>query len=128
MIVPSQLMPEKPVPILSMTPSRTDDMTTSAKTPSMRSVSVNVDRSLCAQSSTRPPLTISQPRASRAPTERCRARAGCAAAGESEAPTHSYRSASMGDRREAFHAGNRANTKPKTPASRYADTKLFASM
>ena len=46
MTVPSQLIPEKPMAILSMTPSMTDDITTSAKTPSMRSVSVRVERSL----------------------------------------------------------------------------------
>ena len=91
MTVPSQLMPEKPVAILSMTPSMTEVMTTSAKTPSIRSVSVSVERSLCAQSSTSPPLTISQPRASlraertgggRAPDPRRRRP-------EAEAPTHS---------------------------------------
>src|SRR5271169_27508 len=68
--VPSQLIPEKPVVTLSRTPSSTDVMTTSAKTPSMRSVSVRIERSLCAQSSIRPPVTTSQIRASRAPGER----------------------------------------------------------
>ena len=70
MTVPSQLMPEKPIAILSMIPSMTEVITTSAKTPSASSVSVSVERSLCAQSSTRPPLTISQPRESLAPIER----------------------------------------------------------
>src|SRR6266545_2599761 len=71
--VPSQLIPEKPIAILSMTPSRTDVMTTSAKTPSMRSVSVRIERSLCAQSSTNPPTTTSQTMPSRAPQGRRRA-------------------------------------------------------
>src|SRR5271169_155028 len=68
--VPSQLIPEKPVVTLSRTPSSTDVMTTSAKTPSMRSVSVRIERSLCAQSSIRPPVTTSQMRESRAASER----------------------------------------------------------
>src|SRR5262245_55903945 len=72
MTVPSQLMPEKPIAILSITPSMTEVMTTSAKTPSIRSVNVRVERSLWAQSSMRPPLTISQPSASFAPKERRR--------------------------------------------------------
>src|SRR5664280_2210030 len=70
--VPSQLIPEKPVVTLSRIPSSTDVMMTSAKTPSMRSVSVRIERSLWAQSSIRPPVTISQMRASRAPSERRR--------------------------------------------------------
>ena len=69
MTVPSQLMPEKPVPILSMTPSMTELITTSAKTPSIRSVSVSVERSLWAQSSTKPPLMISQASESFAPKD-----------------------------------------------------------
>src|ERR1039457_3326502 len=70
--VPSQLIPEKPVVTLSRIPSSTDVMMTSAKTPSMRSVSVRIERSLWAQSSIRPPVTTSQMRASRAPSERRR--------------------------------------------------------
>src|SRR5207247_10873196 len=58
------------VAILSITPSMTEVMTTSAKTPSIRSVRVNDERSLCAQSSTSPPLTISQLRATFAPSGR----------------------------------------------------------
>src|SRR5262249_3393035 len=50
-------------------------MTTRAKTPSIRRVRVKVERSLWAQSSTRPPLMISHPRESRAPNERWRGRA-----------------------------------------------------
>ena len=53
--VPSQAIPSNPVPTLSRTPSSTDVSTTSAKTPSMSSVSVRADRSLCDHSSTRPP-------------------------------------------------------------------------
>src|SRR5262245_24929901 len=85
MIVPSQLIPENPIAILSTTPSRTELITTSAKTPSIRSVSVSVERSLCAHSSTNPPLTISQPSDSLAPTERrrCSRRRGAAEAGAS---------------------------------------------
>ena len=48
--VPSQLMPAKPVVTLSITPSRTDVITTSTKTPSINSVSVSVERSLWAHS------------------------------------------------------------------------------
>src|SRR5215471_16665181 len=75
--VPSQLMPEKPIAILSMTPSMTEVMTTSAKTPSIRRVSVRVERSLWAQSSTRPPLMISQPSASFAGNDRRRGGLAC---------------------------------------------------
>ncbi len=39
--VPSQLMPAKPVETLSMTPSSTEIITTSAKTPSINSVRVS---------------------------------------------------------------------------------------
>jgi len=57
--VPSQLIPANPVAMRSMTPSKTEVITTSAKTPSMRSVRVSVERSLCAQSSTNPPRITS---------------------------------------------------------------------
>src|SRR5262249_31607833 len=87
MTVPSQLIPEKPIAILSITPSMTEVMTTSAKTPSIRSVSVRVERSLCAHSSIRPPLMISQPSASLAVNDSRRGgRArGTAAAGSESA-------------------------------------------
>src|SRR6202035_275135 len=70
--VPSQLMPAKPVDTLSCTPSSTEVITTSAKTPSMRSVRVRIERSLCAQSAIRPPLTTSHTRAARTPRLRRR--------------------------------------------------------
>ena len=60
--VPSQAMPSNPVPTLSRTPSSTDVSTTSAKTPSMSSVRVSIERSLCAHSSTSPPVTTSNTR------------------------------------------------------------------
>src|SRR6266540_5614526 len=67
--VPSQLMPEKPVVTLSITPSRTDVITTSTKTPSISSVSVSVERSLWAHSSRSPPRTTSRYKARRVPVE-----------------------------------------------------------
>src|ERR1700728_90923 len=63
-MVPSQLRPAKPVETLSMMPSRTEDMTTRAKTPRVRRLRVSSERSLCAHSSTRPPVTTSTPRLS----------------------------------------------------------------
>src|SRR5262245_22972619 len=69
-------MPAKPVEILSCTPSSTDTMTTSANTPSMRRVNVRSERSLCAHSSIKPPVMTSQTRASRAPSDLRRGRAG----------------------------------------------------
>src|SRR5215208_1767388 len=65
--VPSQLMPAKPVETLSLTPSSTEVMTTRAKTPSISKVNVRIERSLCAHSSIRPPVTTSQTRAARVP-------------------------------------------------------------
>ena len=62
--MPSQLMPANPVATLSLTPSSTEVITTSAKTPSISRVRVRIERSLCAQSSIRPPVTTSQTRAS----------------------------------------------------------------
>src|SRR5260221_900710 len=67
--VPSQAIPSNPVPTLSRTPSSTDVSTTSAKTPSMSRVSVSADRSLCDHNSTRPPVTTSTMRFTRAPQE-----------------------------------------------------------
>src|SRR5687768_4844820 len=67
--VPSQAIPAKPVPTLSRTPSSTDVSTTSAKTPSMSSVRVRTERSLCDHSSTSPPATTSTTRFTRAPKE-----------------------------------------------------------
>src|SRR6185369_4361722 len=74
--VPSQLMPAKPVPILSLTPSSTEVITTSAKTPSMRSVRVRSERSLCAHSSISPPVITSHTSARRTPIVRRRTVAG----------------------------------------------------
>src|SRR5262245_38794586 len=68
--VPSQARPANPVPTLSRTPSRTEVITTSAKTPSIRRVRVSAERSLWAQSSTKLPRTISHPRASQASGDR----------------------------------------------------------
>src|ERR1700753_2342394 len=62
MMVPSQLMPAKPVDTLSTMPSRTEVITTRAKTPRVRRLSVSRERSLWAQSSTKPPLTTSATR------------------------------------------------------------------
>ncbi len=70
--VPSQLMPAKPVETLSLTPSSTEVITTRAKTPSMRSVRVSSERSLCAHNSIRPPVTTSQTRERRLPRLRRR--------------------------------------------------------
>ncbi len=70
--VPSQLIPANPVVTLSMTPSKTDVRTTRTKTPSIRSVSVRTDRSLCAQSSRKPPRTTSNIKARRARTPKRR--------------------------------------------------------
>src|SRR5262245_7368394 len=67
--VPSQAIPWNPVPTLSRTPSSTDVSTTSAKTPSMSSVRVRAERSLCDHSSTSPPVTTSTTRFTRAPKE-----------------------------------------------------------
>src|SRR5512143_2707422 len=84
--VPSHAIPSKPVPTLSRIPSRTEVMTTRAKTPSIRSVRVRIERSLCAHSSTNPPLMVSQTRPSWAAAERRRtAGPGSAAAGASRA-------------------------------------------
>src|ERR1035437_7097281 len=69
-------MPAKPVETLSRTPSRTEVLTTSAKTPSMRSVSVRIERSLCAHSSTSQPAMNSWKRLNLAPQDRRRPSTG----------------------------------------------------
>src|SRR5579864_1242002 len=57
-------MPAKPIDTLSMMPSSTEVITTRAKTPRVSRLSVSSERSLCAHSSTSPPVTTSTPRLS----------------------------------------------------------------
>src|SRR5436305_4479271 len=75
-------MPAKPVATLSLTPSSTEVITTRAKTPSMSRVKVSSERSLCAHSSIRPPVTTSHTRAARTPRLRRRESGAAAPATE----------------------------------------------